>query len=561
MVIQTSRERANGLAGAASSRDVAAVPQQKMRHVDTLREAISHRLRPSSGRWRLTAAALAAAAVAAGLIARTGNHKEAAGRHERNQSGFYVTSGSPGTRRGRGASAPPAQATPAPRGRPVSVSIDVKQPGAAVPTDFLGLSFEAAAIPRIAAYAQGGNLAGLLRSLGDGTIRFGGVSADTQVTWSEGATLPRWASGAISSHDLAGLASLVRQTGWGVLLTVNLGHYDPAAAAREAAAAHALLGEKLAGIEIGNESDRFFRKGLRGPDWSFAAYRSQFEVYRAAIARAAPGVPIAGPDASSGEPVLPWLRASAALRPALLTDHYYPLTSCGYTPVVSELLSPVVRADESSMLSSLRAIQRSSAIPLRIDETNDISCKGQAGVSNTFASALWAADYTARAMAAGIRGLDFHDLIGLPGAYSPLVATANGLHANPEWYALLMARPLQGSKPLQTTVRSAANLTARAFLSAGGVVRLVLVNFDPPSAAPLLVRLRVPGRFAGGSILRLTGPSPYATSQVKLGGREVTASGTWSARPPLPGVYDRGGSLALAVPPSSAALVTLEPTL
>jgi hypothetical protein len=74
-----------------------------------------------------------------------------------------------------------------------------------------------------------------------------------------------------------------------------------------------------------------------------------------------------------------------------------------------------------------------SATPLRIDETNNISGKGQPGVSNTFASALWAADYIARAMAAGVRGLDFHDLIDRPGAYSPLVASNNGLHANPEW--------------------------------------------------------------------------------------------------------------------------------
>jgi hypothetical protein len=532
-----------------------------MRHPATVREAISRRPRLSSRRYRIgAAAALTMAALVAGLIWRSDDGGEG---HKRQGTGSAsrVPSESPGRQPAGGSVAESsARATPAPQGRPVNVSIDVNHPGAAVPSDFLGLSFEAVALPRIAAYAHGGNLAQLLLSLGDGTLRFGGVSADTLVAWSEKGALPRWASGAISPHDLAELASLARQTRWSVLLTVNLGHYDPATAAQEAAAAHALLGAKLAGIEIGNEPDRFFRKGLRGPGWSFSAYRRQFEVYRTAIARAAPGVAIAGPDVSSGEPVLPWLRASAALRPALLTDHYYPLTSCGYTPVVSELLSPLLRQAENSMLSSLVAIQRSSAIPLRIDETNDISCKGQPGVSNTFASALWAADYIARAMAAGIRGLDFHDLTSLPGAYSPLVATTTGLHANPEWYALLLAQRLQGAKPLQATVHSTPNLTARAFLSTGGVVQLVLVNFEPASATPLLVRLQVPGRFAGGSILRLTASSPYATSHVELGGREVTASGAWSARLPLPSVYDGRGSLALAVPPSSAALVTLEPT-
>ena len=344
-----------------------------------------------------------------------------------------------------------------------------------------------------------------------------------------------------------------------MLLTVNLGRYDPAAAAQEAAAAHALLGPKLAGIEIGNEPDRFSREGLRPPAWGFSAYRREFAAYRTAIVQAAPGVPIAGPDASSGERVLPWLRASAALRPSLLTDHYYPLSSCGYRPSVSELLSPAVRQDESSMLRSLGAIQRTSAIPLQLDETNDISCKGQPGVSNSFASALWAADYIARAMTAGIRGLDFHDLLSRSGAYSPLVARTHELHANPEWYALLLAARLQGSKPLHTSVRGDANLSARAFVSSGGAVQLMLVNFDPIAATPLRVRLRVPGRFAAGTILRLTGPSPYTTSHVQLGGREVNPSGAWSAQLPLPNVYDSKGSLELAMPPSSAALVKLQP--
>jgi hypothetical protein len=441
----------------------------------------------------------------------------------------------------------------------VTVTVDEAHPGAGVPSDFLGLSFEAAAVPPIAVDARGGNLGRLLRSLGEGTLRIGGVSADARVAWSPQGTVPHWARGAISSQDLSGLARLADETGWRVLLTVNLGRYEPAAAAAEAAAAHALLGAHLAGIEIGNEPDRFPLTGLRGPGWSFSAYRRELEAYRRAIAAAAPGVPVAGPDASSGERVLPWLRAAAALRPDLLTDHYYPLSACGSTPLLSELLGPIVRRDENSMLASLHAIQSESALPLYIDETNNISCKGQRGVSNTFASALWAVDYVARAMAAGVRGLDFHDLLSMSGAYSPLVGTTDQLHANPEWYALLLTRHLQGAKPLRASVLGSPSLTARAFLGYGGTVRLVLVDFDPPSATPLLARLKVPGRFTGGTILRLTAPSPAATSHVLLGGREVSPAGALPAPLAPRSVYHSGASLALTLPPSSAALVTLTP--
>jgi hypothetical protein len=196
---------------------------------------------------------------------------------------------------------------------------------------------------------------------------------------------------------------------------------------------------------------------------------------------------------------------------------------------------------------------------VQIDETNNISCKGQPGVSDSFAAALWAADYTARAMATGMRGLDFHDLLDRPGAYSPLIASKGRLHANPEWYALLLTSGLQGARPLHTTVHGAAELSARTFLDPGGLPRLLLVNFEPSGARALRVQLHLAGRYAGGNILRLTAPSPYATSRVRLGGREVTPSGTWSARLPLPGVYQRGGTLSLALPSSSAALVTLTP--
>ncbi len=449
---------------------------------------------------------------------------------------------------------------------PVTVSIDRGQPGAQIPADFLGLSFEDVALARVAGYAHDGEVLQLLRSLGDPSLRFGGVSADARVAFSEGGPLPHWASGEITPGDLRSLAALAAETSASVLLTVSLGHYDPGAAAREAAAAHALLGSRLAGVAIGNEPDRFAIEGLRGPTWSFVGYARELQAYRAAIARAAPGVAIAGPDTSSGEPVLPWLRAAAGLHPNVLTDHYYPLSSCdGSSPTVGELLAPSTRESESSMLQSLRAIERAGSAPLRIDETNDISCKGEPGVSDTFASALWASDYIARALTAGISGLNFHDLLTWPGSYSPLVASAGGLHANPEWYALLLAQRVRGARPLRATAQANADMTAWAFLQPSGAIQVLLVNFEPPGAAPLLVRLALPrpaglARAApGGTILRLTGPSPYATAHVRLGGAEVSAAGAWTPRQPPARLYDGRGKPELALAPSSAALVTLAP--
>lgn len=369
-------------------------------------------------------------------------------------------------------------------------------------------------------------------------------------------------------QDLAALAGLARETGWRVVLTVNLGHSEAVAAAQEAQVAEEQLGAGLAGIAIGNEPDRYVADGLRPVGWTQAAYLAEAGAYRGAIAAAAPGVPIVGPDVSTGRLLLPWVSDLAGSeRPALLTDHYYPLTSCGdHTATLSDLISPVTRRNETATLQRLAAIEQASALALRIDETNNISCRGQPGVSNVFASALWAVDYVARAMASGVAGLNFHDLITEPHAYSPLAAGdsnelgSGALHANPEWYALLLARHLLGDRPVGAKVASSnRDLTAAAFLNPSGSLHLVLVNFAGAAAEPLAVRLRLPRRFAAGPILRLTAPTLRATANVLLGGRGVSSAGTWSHETPLAQVSGKPGSLALNMPAGSAALVTLYP--
>jgi hypothetical protein len=468
----------------------------------------------------------------------------------------------------------PSSRGPASRHRHVaapkaSVSVD---PGAAigplVPSDFLGLSFEASSLPTIAGYATSGNLVNLLRSLGPGVMRFGGISVDTEAGWADEAPPPTWSHTTISPQDLEGIAALARATGWRVLLGVTFGHLEPTVAAQEAQVAQSLLGSSLAGISIGNEPDRYVADDLRTSPWSFADYVGEIAAYRTAISAVAPGVPIAGPDASSSEDVLAWISEEAAAEhPALLTAHYYPLTKCeAYAPKLSDLLSPLTRANESSILEQFSAAALAAKIPLRLDETNNVSCRGQPGVSNVFASALWAVDYVARAMASGVAGVNFHDLLDEPLSYSPLVAgdtqeLASGeLHANPEWYALLLAARLLGDEPVQARVLGDANmLTAGAFLSPSGSVQLVLVDFAPTGAHPLLVQLHLPRSFGAGPILRLTAPSLQSTSGVTLGGNAVNAEGTLAPATVLPYVSGKPGALALEMPASSAALVTLLP--
>jgi hypothetical protein len=451
---------------------------------------------------------------------------------------------------------------------PLSISVDRAHPGAPVPREFLGLSFEVASLPQVASYAAAGDLVKLLRSLGRGVLRFGGVTADFDVGWAEApGGRPTWAWQGLSAGDLGELARLARETGWRVLLTIGLGHYEPEAAAREAATAKALLGSSLMGIELGNEANAYAGHGLREEPWTFVQYDSQVAAYRSAIEAAAPGIPLAGPDVSGSGVFDTWgLGEAIDQQPALLTGHHYPLGCADDpAPTIARLLSRVTRSKEIGSLERYMSVSRASEIPFRMDESNTVSCGGMPGISNTFASALWAVGYVAESMSMGVSGINFHGSLANCAGYSPLCAptpealATGALVAQPEWYALLLARALIGDRPLATVERSPGrpNVDATTLLARDGRLHAVIVDDDPPGKRPVAVHLRVGGGYGRASILRLTAPEPASLAGVTLGGRTVASNGVWSEPRKLPTVPDVGGVITLEMAPSSAALVTV----
>lgn len=454
----------------------------------------------------------------------------------------------------------------------MAVYIDTRHQGRKVPRNFLGLSFEVSSLPQLVRYADTGNLVGLLRSLGHGVLRFGGVSADTRVGWSNGSTDPPWASSLITPADLRGLARLAASSDWRVLLTIGMAHFEPLAGAEEAVAAKAALGKMLLGIELGNEPDAYARHGFREEPWTFDQYALQAQSYMAAIAAAAPHIALAGPDVSGSAAFGSWGKGEAAqLRPLLLTGHHYPL-GCNDDPPpsIERLLSVQTRRREDDSLERYMSVSRAARIPFRMDETNTVSCGGRAGISDTFASALWAVSYIARSMAAGVAGMNFHGEPRNCGGYAPLCAptperlAAGMLSVRPEWYALLLARQLLGDRAVRTRVvlgEAAAaarpNLSITGLRTPAGRLHLVVVDDDPPGSPRVLLHLHVGHRYASASELALTAPSPTAGGGVLLGGRSVAPDGSYSPPRQLPKAFRRGRLITVAVAPSSALLLTL----
>lgn len=453
---------------------------------------------------------------------------------------------------------------------PISIAFNPLAPGRPVAQRFLGLSFELAALGQLAPDAHRGNLVELLRSLGPGVLRFGGITADEDVGWSDAQTpAPAWATSTIGPNQLDELGQLARRSGWQVLLTVGMAHYEPGAAAREVAAAHRALGPYLAAVEIGNEPNSYGSHGFRELPWIAQGYEEEASAYREAIDALTPGVPIAGPDVSGSGAFSEWGEEEAlAQSPVLLTGHHYPL-GCAQTPPpsIEALLSAATRGAAALSLASYMAVSELRGVPLRVDETNTVSCGGVSGISDTFASALWASGYIAQAMDAGTVGINLQGNPTNCVGYTPLCAAnatelARGeFRVQPEWYALLLARTLIGYRPLPTAISAegSPNLVAAGFSGPRHTLKVVLCNDEPEGTSPLALQVQVGAGMGTAQIERLTGPAPSATAGVLLAGDGVAANGSWSA--PLHGelATPSAGILTVELPPGSAALVSVAP--
>jgi hypothetical protein len=190
-------------------------------------------------------------------------------------------------------------------------------------------------------------------------------------------------------------------------------------------------------------------------------------------------------------------------------------------------------------------------------ETASFSGGGKAGVSDTFAAALWALDYLFVLASYGCSGVNMEtgvNHLGVISKYTPISDNLAGHYgAAPEYYGLLaFAQAAKGEQIALACDTGGINLTAYAARQRSGALTLTVINKDLNRDAAVEVT-GIAGKQA--QAMRLAAPSLNAMNGVTLGGAAVGGDGSWKDAK-ADAVKIAGGKAVLDVPAGSAALVT-----
>jgi hypothetical protein len=478
-------------------------------------------------------------------------------------------------------------ATPSPAGQAVAAGIPSVRPltvdrgaeGRPLPSGFVGLSMEFRGLETYAgsdpkaidpAFEQ------LMRNLAPGqrpVLRIGGDGTDW--TWFpvRDVRQPPGVKFSLSDRWMAVARNFANAVDARMILGVNLEADNTRVAAGEARAEIDGIGRHaIQALEIGNEPELYgtfsWYKTAAGrhvlgrpPGYNFGDFTSDFSRF----ARSLPRIALAGPSTGT----LSWMQQldpflSAERRLGLVTLHAYPLKRCSVTTNVtaSQLLADSSSAGLAAGIAPFVGVAHRHGVPVRVDEMNGISCGGQRGVSDSFASALWVLDALFEMARTGVDGVNVHTV---PGTINELIGAQlqRGtwqLHVHPEYYGMMMfaqAAPA-GARLLQRSWQIADGVKAWATRAPNGVVRVVLIN--KRLGGSRVLRIRIPSVRGPAAVERLDAPSAHATAGVSLGGQTFgaqTSTGMLAGTSRPTTISPRNGAYVLAVPASSAAMLTI----
>jgi hypothetical protein len=454
----------------------------------------------------------------------------------------------------------------------ITLSVHAGDTLAHVPATYTGLSYETAQLTHETFFsAENVQLIHLCRTLGtSGVLRIGGnTSAFTTFVPTggdpnalgygpdRGTQASRQYPGMykITPKAIDNLRAFLDQTGWQLLYGLNLRHGTPESGVEEAAYVAKVCGAKLVALQFGNEPDLFRDDpgpdGKDGPIWGFDKFITRWKAMYAAVHARLPGVKIAGPDSAYRKDWAGRFAQETKGEISLLTTHYYaegPPTDPRMT--IDFLLHPGEKIQTS--IYDAMAAAKAAGLPYRMSEGNSCYQGGKPGVSNTFASALWAGDFMLDLAARGATGVNLHG--GGQGVYTPIATDSSGnASARPDFYGMWMAGQFANATMVRTDIKAStgmdlpkANVTAYAARHEGGMLVAV---FNKGGDVLEIALEGAPGR---GDVYRMKAPALDSTTGVTFGRGTRSADAVWTL-----GADETLHGKTLALPAASAVLLRL----
>ena len=405
----------------------------------------------------------------------------------------------------------------------VNLLVPAEATGARMPADFVGLSYEVEELANPAFFSPK-NVA-LIRAFKEissrGVLRLGGNTGEF-AWWKatpdspepehpktrEVVGEPKAQYYPVTPEAVRNLAAFLEATGWTCLYGINMGTNTPARAAEEAEFAAKILGARLQYFQIGNEVDLFGRH-LRDPQtWSATTYLAEWLTLARAIAARVPQASFGIPDVASNiswltEIANNWSAIEAPPHVTTLTHHYYfggPATNPEVN--IPNLLKPATMAKVQSTADTAASAATKMDVRHRMTEGNTCYRGGKPGVSDVFAAALWAADYSLLLASNNYSGINLH------GGTGSIIAS--GLGGFLPGDVMLKDR---GATPEQIAAHPHAFYTPIASFGSDFVLE------------PVAYGLQFAGSFSGGSFIQAD-----LTSQLQAAGINATAYAAKLAR-------------------------------
>jgi hypothetical protein len=438
---------------------------------------------------------------------------------------------------------------------PLTVVVNQNQPGYVIPPTFEGLSYEIGILTKTPGFLVASNtvLVQMVKNLGNGILRLGGNSSD-ETLWTGQTRKATTGTDSLTTTDVDNVSAFAKAIGWQVLYGFNLGTYNPAVAANEAQYVNNSFQNSLYAFQTGNEPDLYKNNGHRTASYAYTNYQQEWAAYSSAVKNVLPNAPFAGPDVASSTSWITSFADNENTNVKLIDGHYY-VTGPGTDPSITY---QTILAPNTKLPTYLQVLNTSSLkyhLPYRVSECNSIYSGGKTGVSDVFASALWALDFMWTVAENNGQGINFHG--GSSGAYSP-VAIDNGiLTARPMYYGMLAFKygTAGGTIVPATISQTQYNCSAYACTNAG-TTYLTLINKD--SGLNFAFTVQLSNTASNVTIARLTAPAITSTTGVTFAGSTVsTTDGTFKATTTEQQTVNQK-SFVVNVPAGSAAIITIQ---